>query len=79
MPYVFLQIRPAVKEDFTSIDNTKKLNVPYFCKNKDGVIEKKINYLTENTDMVNFKTLYNDKRLFVIQNADAIAIETTLE
>jgi hypothetical protein len=80
MPYVFLEIRPAIRKDFTAIDNSKKLGTPYFCKNKDGIIEKKINYLTENTDMVTFKKKYNNNEIFVMKDTlQACAIETNLE
>lgn len=63
--WLVLKLRVATKDDFATEIGDKKLGVLYFCKAKAGNIERRPYYLTEGTCMVTFKTLYNDKQLYV--------------
>jgi hypothetical protein len=71
-PKLIVQLRQAVKEDFSNPDESKKLNVLYFHQSYYGAIETKPHYFTAETNMREFKTLYAAGQIFV---PDAIFYE----
>ena len=54
--------------DFSDQFLNKKIGVAYFCKNHLGIIEKKVNYFTNETDIKTFKHLYANGQIYVMQN-----------
>ncbi len=64
---ITLNIRPAVRDDFTDQWNNKRIGTAYFCKNKDGILEQRVYYFTEFTQMETFKTLYANGQVFVCE------------
>lgn len=77
--HVFLKLREAVNLDFSDNLGNKKHGVAYFCKNKIGMIEKKINYFTDTTDLQVFRDLYARKQIFVIANPnEAVAVDVEI-
>lgn len=63
--FVVMKLRVAKRDDFSDQFDQKKLGTLYFCQSREGVIENKPYYFTENTDMVTFKQLYNCNQIFV--------------
>ena len=66
--HVLLKLRVAINTDFADQFGNKKNGVAYFCKNSIGVIEQKINYFTNQTDLTTFKNLYANGQIYVIKN-----------
>lgn len=74
--FVYIELRPAIKSDFADQFDRKKFGVAYFLQNSAGMIEKKVNYFTEDTDMRDFKKLYANKQVYVMSNPnEAILID----
>lgn len=65
---VVLKIRIAKKTDFSDQFGNKKIGAVYFCENSKGIIEEKINYFTNDTDMLTFKQLYANNQIYVFIN-----------
>lgn len=63
--FVIMKLRVANRDDFSDQFGNKRLGVMYFCKNKDGIIEKKPNYFKEDIDMITFKQLYANQQIYV--------------
>lgn len=66
--YVLISLRIATKEDFFESNNERKTNIPYLYKNSLGVIEKKIYYFNENTDIDTFRACYAHSQIYVFDN-----------
>lgn len=77
--YVLLNLRTAVNTDFADALGNKKIGAVYFCQNSIGIIETKINYFSENTDMLTFKQLYAKGQIFVIANPSEAETTTTCD
>lgn len=64
-PYIIVELRDAVKEDFSHPDGSKKPNVLYYQRSHTGYIEHKPCYFNADTNMRNFKELYAAKQILV--------------
>jgi len=62
---ITIKLRPAVAEDFKTINGIKKTGVLYFEKSATGIISPFPRYLNEDTDLKQFKILYNKCQIFV--------------
>jgi hypothetical protein len=65
MHYLIAKLRTGVKEDFFYSDNTKRQNIPYFCKGANGEMQSKIYFFSDDTDVIYFKMLYAYNQIFV--------------
>ena len=65
MRAVLIKLRIAKATDFADSDENKKQNIPYFCKNSIGVIEDKMRFFNDDTDMDTFRALYNCNQIYV--------------
>lgn len=72
--FVYIELRPAVRDDFADQFDRKKIGTAYFLQNAAGVIEKKVNYFNENTDLDDFKRLYANNQVFVMLNPNEVLI-----
>ena len=63
--HALLELRTAVAGDFTNSYGNKKIGAVYLVQSSTGIIETKIHYLTELTNMVEFKELYNCGQIYV--------------
>ena len=65
---VSLNLRIATANDFKTNSGDRKNGALYFQKNSKGIIEPHPNYLTDDTDISNFKELFNNNQIFVPYN-----------
>lgn len=72
--HVLLKLRLANKDDFADQFDQKKIGTVYFEQNSLGMIERKINYFSENTDLSSFKKLYANEQIYVMVNANQAEI-----
>ena len=63
--YVFMKIRPAIKEDFFDQWDRKKIGTIYFTQSVSGAICKQPCYFTEETDVGKFRELYTHNQIYV--------------
>ncbi len=63
--HALLELRTAVAGDFTNSYGHKKIGAVYMVQSCTGEIETRIHYLTELTNMVEFKELYNCGQIYV--------------
>ena len=71
--YALIKLREATADDFKNSEGKSKIGAVYFCKNSNGIIEKKINYISlehETNKIVNqeFKQLFEAKQIYVFAN-----------
>lgn len=71
---VLLSLRVAMNTDFADQFGNKKLGVPYFEQNSKGVIEQKLRFFTNDTDLEHFKSLYANGQIWVIAGNEAKSI-----
>lgn len=66
--HVLVRLKVATNLDFSDEKGNKHLNMPYFYKNSKGVIETRVYYFNENTDLKTFKRLYAKAQIYVFDN-----------
>lgn len=65
---VTLNLRIATANDFKTNSGEKKAGALYFQKNSKGDIEPYPLVLNEDTELQNFKNLFNNNQIFVPYN-----------
>lgn len=66
--HVLMKLRNAVNTDFADDTGKKKIGVLYFEQSSTGALQPYPKYFSEQTDMLDFKTLYANKQIFVPVN-----------
>lgn len=69
-----MKLRPAIAADFTTRDGKVKTGVLYFEKSAHGNIQDYPCYLNDDTDLKQFKILFNKCQIFVPINYTEIQI-----
>ncbi|WP_130736895.1 phosphoadenosine phosphosulfate reductase [Flavobacterium sp. J27] len=70
--HVLISLRIATKDDFFEANDTRKINIPYFYKNSLGVIETKVYYFNENTDIDTFRSCYAHSQIYVFNDVTQV-------
>ncbi|MBF03214.1 MAG: hypothetical protein CMP76_07955 [Flavobacterium sp.] len=70
--HVLISLRIATKNDFFEANDERKNNIPYFYKNSKGVIETKVYYFNENTDIDTFRACYAHSQIYVFNDVTQV-------
>lgn len=62
---VLLRLRVAARNDFATSSGERKTGIPFFYKNSTGVIEDKMRFFNDDTDLDNFRALYVNGQIYV--------------
>lgn len=71
--HAFIELRIATADDFKTPQNQPKWNAVYFQQSCTGMIEKKLHYLTPETDKETFKELFEHNQIWVFATPDEVA------
>jgi hypothetical protein len=70
--HVLIQLRVAVVSDFANEDNSKKIGAPYFEQASSRVIQPVVKYFTNETDIDQFKNLFNAGQIYVMKTPNEV-------
>lgn len=71
--HVLIKLRLANKDDFSNELGQKKYGTVYFEENSNGIVERSIKYFNLNTDLLQFKKLYANNQIYVMENGNEVA------
>ncbi|PKB18363.1 hypothetical protein [Flavobacterium sp. 5] len=63
--HVFIKLRVANKDDFSTELGQKKIGTIYFEQSVKGAIQMTVKYFTEKTNLDTFRELYTHSQIFV--------------
>jgi hypothetical protein len=70
--HILLKLRIAVADDFKTNTGQTKVGAVFFKQSATGIIERKICYLNDDCNKIEFKELFNAGQIFVFDNPDEI-------
>ena len=65
---VTLMLRPATAADFNTRDGKPKTGMMFFYQSSNGHIETTPHFLNDDTNLIDFKNLFNHGQVYVAKN-----------